>query len=144
MSNTPKPLKSFGGTQGGSSGSIMAKSLKNKRRLSGGSNPPLKGIPAGAENTRPGLGRDVSIGTVVMLDDQAFELVGTKPHIRVDGTRTELLVWNSECASCNGPFECCTPGIGTTMNRRCSDCKRPGKPVKGKRGRKVRVTVIQA
>lgn len=88
--------------------------------------------------------RGVKIGTVVLLDEQAYELVGTEPHTRLDGGQTELLVWNSTCASCGDPLVCRTPGMTTWFSRRCSDCKRPGKPVTGRRGRKVNVTIIEA
>lgn len=40
VSNTPKSLKLLGGTQGGSSGSSMFKSLKTLAEVSGGSHPP--------------------------------------------------------------------------------------------------------
>lgn len=54
MSNTLKSLKSFGGTQSGSSGTRMVKSLKYKRRSRGGSQPPYRGISAGPINPLPG------------------------------------------------------------------------------------------
>lgn len=84
-----------------------------------------------------------AIGTVLMLDDQPFELVGIEPHTRRDGLITQLLVWNSTCAECGEPIACRTPGMTSWLSRRCGECRKPGKPVKGKRGRKVTITVIE-
>ena len=142
MSNTPKSLKSFGGTQGGSSGTCEVKSLKNKRRLGGGSTPPIKGLSAWAEKPAWGHGREPEIGVVVSLDDQVYELVGSRGHTRVDGSATTILEWSTNCAACGTTF-IATSGIKpNALNRRCTNCRRQGKPVKGKRGRKVSVTVI--
>jgi hypothetical protein len=83
-----------------------------------------------------------TLGTLLRLDDQAYELRDVKPHIRKDGKPTRLLVWESECPSCGTGFEV-VAGLKTkSLNRRCAECRRTGKPVKGKRGRRVKVEVV--
>lgn len=83
-------------------------------------------------------------GLVLMLDDQAYELREFRPHRKADGTMTELMVWETACASCGESFETLTPvKLSNTLTRRCSGCRKPGKPVKGKRGRKLSVQVIR-
>jgi hypothetical protein len=82
-------------------------------------------------------------GLIVMLDDQSYELRGSKPHRKADGTMTELLVWETACATCGEGFEALTPvKLCNTLTRRCPNCRKPGKPVKGKRGRRLNVKVI--
>lgn len=85
-----------------------------------------------------------SIGTVILLDEQPFELSRTQPHIRLDGQRTTLLVWQTECAGCGDTIEVASPMKTNGLSRRCPSCRKPGKPVKGKRGRKVQIKVIPA
>lgn len=150
MSNTLKSLKSFGGTQGGSSGTSMAKSLKNKRRSGGGSNPPLHGVFAAGEKPLNGYGRMIDfaaapkVGAVLILDDQVYELREVRPHVRNDGQPTTLLAWETSCPKCGTGFEVVTGLTSTGVTRRCASCRKTGKPVKGKRGRKVKVGVIAA
>jgi hypothetical protein len=59
---------------------------------------------------------------------QNYELTGTRPYIRRDGTETHLAVWRSHCADCGEPFELQTPGKSSRFepNRRCPKHKRPG------------------
>ena len=80
----------------------------------------------------------------MMLDDQRYELREIRPYVREDGGSTRLLVWETVCPKCGDPLDVITGLTGNQINRRCSDCKRPGKPVTGKRGRKVNVTIIEA
>lgn len=83
------------------------------------------------------------IGTVLMLDSQAYELSDVVPHTRQDGTATSLLAWETSCAACGSSFRALTPAASISgLSRRCQSCKKPGKPVKGRRGRKLRVEVI--
>ena len=85
-----------------------------------------------------------SIGMVISLDDQDYELVEVQPYDRIDGTATNLLVWSAACADCESEF---TVKSGLTFkapNRRCEKCKKAGRPVKGRRGRKVKVEVTAA
>lgn len=85
-----------------------------------------------------------AIGTVLHLDDQAYEMIGTKPHERQDGTSTELLIWQTECATCGSNFEVMSGLRSSGLSRRCAEHRRAGKPVKGKRGRKVVVEIDHA
>lgn len=144
MSNTPKSLKSFGGTQGGSSGSSMAKSLKNKRRFDGGSLPQYNWGFAGANTPSEHGFCEMEIGTVLKLDEQEYELTGFQDFIRGDGSTGKLIVWSTACPVCGCAFIATGTWRSTHLNRRCASCAKKGKPVKGKRGRKVRVTVIPA
>lgn len=82
------------------------------------------------------------IGTVVILDDQEFELVSIVPHQKADGSMTDLLLWASLCATCGQSYETKTTVRTSGISRRCSIHSKPGKPVKGKRGRKVKIQVI--
>lgn len=86
-------------------------------------------------------------GTVVMLDEQAFELIGSKPHLRKDGAETVLLIWRTACAECGDPFECPSPLVTSGLTRRCIEHSQPGKPVgrTGKRGKgnAVQVRIIE-
>lgn len=82
------------------------------------------------------------VGTVLMLDQQAYELREARPASRNDGTSTMLLDWETECPDCRCSF-IVTTGLKTkSVNRRCQGCKAPNRPVKGRRGRKVQVAVI--
>lgn len=65
------------------------------------------------------------VGTVVMFHGQRYELVGTKPYVRKDGTASTLIVWSTHCARCADPMECTTP-IKGWPNRRCPDCAQKG------------------
>jgi hypothetical protein len=58
-------------------------------------------------------------GLVVVKNGQEYELVGVKPHLRRDGSETELLVWRSHCADCGAEFLCSTTKVFKAMNRRC-------------------------
>ena len=83
------------------------------------------------------------LGTVLKLDDQAYELRALRPHQRLDGTSTQLLVWETNCPSCGAGFEQATGLKASGINRRCPECRKAGKPVKGRRGRKVKLEVLQ-
>lgn len=84
------------------------------------------------------------LGIVFAVDGQEYELVKFEDYTRVDGVATNLLVWHSHCPDCGSQFEIKTGLATRAVNRRCSNCKRTGKPVKGRRGRKCQVTVTIA
>lgn len=84
-----------------------------------------------------------AIGTILRLDDQEYELAVTRPHVRKDGTPTKVLIWETSCPVCGAAFEVGTGLKSNSVTRRCEPCRKTGKPVKGKRGRKVRVEVIE-
>ena len=80
-----------------------------------------------------------ALGSVVLLDDQEYELIEVQPYGRIDGTASNLLVWSATCPTCKSAFEAKTGLRAKAFNRRCSKCAKTGKPVKGRRGRKVKV-----
>lgn len=80
-------------------------------------------------------------GTVIRLDRQEYELRGSRPHTRKDGQTTTLLEWETHCPVCHQPFTVLTGATAASFNRRCQAHRRIGKPVHGKRGRKVRVAI---
>lgn len=41
-----------------------------------------------------------------------WQEVGREPYTRVDGTETELIRWQSQCAKCEAPFVVTTPSEG--------------------------------
>lgn len=84
------------------------------------------------------------LGSVMHLDDQEYELIEVQPYDRIDGTASNLLVWSTICPTCKSEFKVKSGLRAKAINRRCSDCAKVGKPVKGRRGRKVRVTVTHA
>jgi len=67
---------------------------------------------------------------------QEYEMIGTEPYIRRDGTETLLVVWRSHCATCGKPFELRTPKESSKFdpNRRCQKHKRPGVRVRESKG----------
>lgn len=85
-----------------------------------------------------------NLGTMLVIDGQEYELREVRPHTRQDGGETQLLVWEAHCAACGAEFETTTAIKSKSINRRCSGCAQAGKPVKGRRGRKVVVAVNHA
>ncbi len=87
------------------------------------------------------------LGTRLLLDEQAYELVATEPYTRkTDGKPTRLLLWETCCATdgCDVSFRATTGMAVSSLNRRCEGHRFTAvraKPVKGRRGRKVRVRV---
>ncbi|WP_286864859.1 hypothetical protein [Sphingobium sp.] len=82
-----------------------------------------------------------SIGTVVVLDGQKYEMITSAPHQRKDGTATSLLTWATNCPDCGQPFQVTTGLVTKGLNRRCADHRQALKPVSGKR-RLVKPKVI--
>ena len=51
---------------------------------------------------------------------QLYARIGTRPHIRQDGTVTELIVWRTHCADCGELFQTQSSTSTTpSLNRRC-------------------------
>ena len=59
---------------------------------------------------------------------QSYHLVRSEPYRRLDGGKTALLVWQSNCPVCGDLFEIRTPAKASKFqpNRRCGKHKRPG------------------
>lgn len=62
---------------------------------------------------------------------QAYGRMGTVPHVCRDGRRTTLTIWGSYCPDCGNRFTFTAPTQATRFqpNRRCDECKHPGRPV---------------
>lgn len=83
-----------------------------------------------------------ALGTVVMLDDQAYQLTGVEPYTRKDGLQSNVLTWTAGCAECGESFKTKTGLKATWLHRRCEAHRQLGKPVT-KRGSKVTVRIIE-
>jgi len=58
---------------------------------------------------------------------QEYLLVGFEPYVRHDGKRirrTQLAVWQSDCARCGIVFECRAPATAEPRIRRCPTHRR--------------------
>jgi hypothetical protein len=84
-----------------------------------------------------------AIGTVLMLDKQAYELTDTRPYQRADGNMTTLLVWRSICPKCGDEFEATSTMRGSPPRRRCH-AHSGHSPISRRRKGGVRVQVIEA
>src|ERR1700730_7982619 len=71
---------------------------------------------------------------VIVYDRQRYECVGRRKHTTKDGRKIALLVVTSDCPSCGSQFEQTIreKALETNFspNRRCSNSKQPGKPVR--------------
>lgn len=57
---------------------------------------------------------------------QSFELIAVIPHVKRDGTATNLLEWSSRCLECGAAFHFRSPQHCFPENRRCAEHRRPG------------------
>ena len=66
---------------------------------------------------------------VTTPDGRVFYWLANIPHIRKDGSSTEIAVWHSACAECGGAFTVTAPLDYSTSKafaqKRCSAHKRP-------------------
>jgi len=85
-----------------------------------------------------------AVGTVLKLDDQRYELTAVEPYTRGDGSASSLLTWRSSCPICGSPFDVNSGLKAGGIARRCAEHRNAAKPVAGKRGRSVRVTIEHA
>ena len=85
-----------------------------------------------------------TIGTVLLLDEQEYELAAIEPHTRRDGLPTVILHWRSTCPACGQEFTVTSGLRSTGIARRCLEHRMAARPVHGKRGRKVQVQVALA
>ncbi len=78
------------------------------------------------------------VGMFLLDKNQRFELVGHRPHTRLDGTATELTVWRGPCAICGEAFHQAHPRDGPrSVLRTCAQHR--GK-LKRRRRQKIRET----
>jgi len=80
-------------------------------------------------------------GTTISIDGQVYEVRGTVPHTKQDGSETTLLVLETLCADCGQAMLARSTLRSNGYSRRCTDCAKTGKPVKGRRGRECKVTI---
>lgn len=73
------------------------------------------------------------ISTFLVLRGQRYQLLDVLPRKRRDGSRTEILLWRSQCAECGQLFECTTSFKQGQINRRCKAHSKRGIPVKRRR-----------
>lgn len=83
------------------------------------------------------------LGTIIRLDEQEYELREAEPTRRQDGSPTTLLHWSTVCPDCRAEFEVITGLVSSALPRRCRICRvKRTRPIKGRRGRKVKVVVV--
>ncbi len=87
---------------------------------------------------------DLTIGTVLKIDAQAFELAEIEPYTRKDGQASAILHWRSNCPTCGVEFTHSTGRTSAQFNRRCEEHRKAAKPVTGKRGRKCKLSLATA
>ena len=51
----------------------------------------------------------------------SYEFQGYVPHVRKDGGRTELSVWNGTCVVCGAAFECRSTKSPGSLPRACHE-----------------------
>lgn len=79
-----------------------------------------------------------TIGELIMLDGQRYELIGIEPYERKNGVQSHLLEWESHCADCGQRFTIKTGRSIKHLNRRCDLHKKSGVPVAKRRRKKRR------
>lgn len=62
-------------------------------------------------------------GIIVRHDGQDYRLVGSRMHVRKDGTPTWLLLWESDCPACGDEFEAMTTRMFHYPKRFCDACR---------------------
>lgn len=62
------------------------------------------------------------IGTILLLDDQRYDMVRYQPFECADGRIVQQMVWASTCPKCGDAFEAVSPGLGKMPRRRCDSC----------------------
>ena len=70
---------------------------------------------------------NIPSGFEISVDGQRYRFLGRRPHRRQDGTATELMAWESQCADCEEWFEAASPKNRGPEVRRCTDHRKPGK-----------------
>lgn len=83
------------------------------------------------------------LGTVLMIDAQAFDLIAIEDHARQDGTLGQLLTWAARCGECGQPYHVISTLRSTGIARRCRSHRKPGTRVPGT-GKRVSARVYPA
>lgn len=85
-----------------------------------------------------------AVGTTILLDEQAYELIAAEPYTRkTDGKVSRLLTWQTVCPvdGCDAAFQVQSGLSITSLRRRCEQHAEARTLVKGRRGRRVQVRV---
>lgn len=72
-------------------------------------------------------------GKAIRYRGQRYELIGSEPHRRCDGTLSVILIWRSQCPECGASFTTTSGLVTKHLTRRCPRHRWPGVPVDGKR-----------
>lgn len=72
-------------------------------------------------------------GFAIEWDGQLYRPVRVREHVKLDGTSTSMIDWDTECPSCGKAFVVSTTLIVSKWRRRCDDCKAPGRSVRSDR-----------
>ena len=76
-----------------------------------------------------GIADEWAIGDRVFSRGQQYRMMGTRPHVCRDGTKTKLLVFSTNCAECGVEFDFTVTAASASkgwFSRRCQEHKRPG------------------
>jgi hypothetical protein len=60
---------------------------------------------------------------VVQHDGQDYRLIGSRLHVKLDGTPISLLVWETDCPVCGDEFEVLTTLRFRGPKRFCDGCR---------------------
>jgi hypothetical protein len=78
---------------------------------------------------------DFPEGFSIVIDHQTYRPIGVREHIKLDGSPTRLIDFETECPTCGATFQCTSRMSVESLTRRCSACKAPGKRVSTERRR---------
>lgn len=65
-----------------------------------------------------------------VFSGQRYRPLGVRDHVKLDGSATKLIDWQTACPGCGTVFSLSTGLSFNWPTRRCQDCKRPGVKVK--------------
>lgn len=75
-----------------------------------------------------------AVSTTAIWKGQTYKLADVQPHTCRNGEPSQVLTWRSNCWDCGKAFGLkMGPSGRASLNRRCSECKRPGLPVQLRR-----------
>jgi len=74
-------------------------------------------------------GQPVYEGFVTVWRGQPYHLIALDDYVRKDGKPSKILTWRSRCPNCGADFVQQSGRPLTHPNRRCPECKAPGRKV---------------
>jgi hypothetical protein len=72
---------------------------------------------------------ELAAGFEFEINGQGFKLIERQPHVKMDGSKIDMMVWQGECAECRDHFITKSPEGFGPEGRRCSKHKAPGRKV---------------